>query len=418
MCKEAAVIGLGYVGLPLAVELNRAGYQVVGFDASHAVISALTVGKSHIQGISDSDILMFGSSGGSWSSNSLDLDRCQIFLICVPTPLAENGYPDLSFVEQASSAIAPRLKSGDLVILESSSHPGTTEEVVLPLLEERSGLLAGRDFFLAYSPERIDPGNPHFGLTNTPKVVGGIDSESTDRAVAVYESMGITTVRAKGTREAELAKILENTYRHVNIALVNELVKFCRPLGIDLWDAIRCASSKPFGFEAFYPGPGVGGHCIPVDPHYLSHHVRRRLGRPFRFVELAQEINDGMPIYVVDRVQEELNELAIPLSTARVLVLGVTYKPDIADTRETPASEVVRELLDRGALVHFSDPYVRDWISNSHVIPNIELSNASGYDAVILLQRHAAFDEALILDSGKLILDTRNVISGPNVKYL
>ena len=415
---KICVIGLGYVGLPLAVGLADAGHDVVGFDLNGAVIEALGLGQSHIQGIDQDDLERVNNVGASWVSDPATLPPSDVFIICVPTPLGASGFPDLSYVESAAAIAGSCIRPGGLVILESSTHPGTTEEVVAPILQETSGLHPGVDFHLAYSPERIDPGNDHFTVTNTPKIVGGITAESSEQARLIYESMGIPVVVSKGLKEAELAKLLENTYRHVNIALVNELVKFCRPLGIDLWDAIRCARTKPFGFEAFFPGPGVGGHCIPVDPHYLSHQVRLKLGRPFRFVELAQEINGSMPAYVVERLQEELNELGCPVANARVLLLGVTYKRDVADLRETPAADVVRILRDLGADLSYADPYINDWAVDGEPVSSIRLAGARDFDSVILLQDHSAFSPEQILTAGRVVLDTRAVLDDPRVTRL
>lgn len=336
MKKDLAVIGLGYVGLPLAQEAIRAGLSVVGYDVSDRVITGLNAGKSHVDDLSDADIQAMLAGGFSATKDDQVLADAKAIVICVPTPLSEDGGPDLSAVLGATQAVAKNLTKGQLIVLESTTYPGTTEEVVQPILE-KGGLRAGEDFYLAFSPERIDPGNKKFGMRNTPKVVGGINQISTDKAVEMYSNFVDTVVRAKGAKEAEMAKLLENTYRHINIALVNEMAMFCNDLGIDLWDVIRCASTKPFGFQAFYPGPGVGGHCIPIDPNYLSHQVKTNLGYPFKFVELAQEINAGMPNYVIRRVQDQLNSVGKALNGATVLLLGVTYKPDIADQRESPA---------------------------------------------------------------------------------
>src|SRR5690606_27253999 len=284
------------------------------------------------------------------------LGEARTIVICVPTPLAEDGGPDLSSVRAAVGDIARFLKPGQLVVLESTTYPGTTEESVQPILEA-SGLRVGRDINLAFSRERIEPGNARFGARNTPKVVGGVTGACTEAAAAFYDKVVDTVVRTKGTREAEMAKLLENTYRHINIALVNEMARFCHELDIDLWDVIAAARTKPFGFQAFYPGPGVGGHCIPIDPNYLSYNVRARLGYPFRFVELAQEINATMPAYVVHRAQDILNEDGKSLKGATVLLLGVTYKPNIADQRESPAVPVAKHLRDKGAEVLFHDPH-------------------------------------------------------------
>ena len=360
MSLDLVVIGLGYVGMPLAQEATRAGLTVGGYDITAPVVDGLNVGTSHIDDLSDADVSDMIKAGFRASTDASILDEADVAVICVPTPLSEDGGPDLGAVKAAVRDVAAHLHPGMLVILESTTYPGTTDEEVRPVLEA-GGLVAGVDFHLAFSPERIDPGNPVYGMKNTPKVVGGQTPACTDAAAAFYGRFVDTVVRAKGTREAETAKLLENTYRHINIALVNEMARFCHELGVDLWDVIDCAATKPFGFQAFYPGPGVGGHCIPIDPNYLSYNVRAKLGYPFRFVELAQEINAGMPQYVVRRLQDLLNEEAKSLRGARVLLLGVTYKPDIADQRESPAKPLAQQLIAKGADVIYHDPHVTDW---------------------------------------------------------
>ncbi len=311
------------------------------------MVDGLNAGRSHIDDLSDERIQEMRSGGFRATHDPADLAEANVYVICVPTPLSEAGGPDLDAVIAATRTVAGVLGSGDLVILESTTYPGTTEEVLVPILAE-SGLTLGSDYLLAFSPERIDPGNPTYGFRNTPKVVGGVDGPSTDAAAAFYANICDTVVKAKGTREAEMAKLLEDTYRHVNIALVNEMAAFCHEMDLDLWDAIRCAATKPFGFQAFYPGPGLGGHCIPIDPNYLSHHVRNRLGQSFRFVELAQEINQSMPRYVARRVQDQLNDQAKAVRGARILLLGVTYKANIADQRESPDPTACRRSLGYG----------------------------------------------------------------------
>ena len=337
-----------------------------------------------------------------------DITTSNVYVICVPTPLARDGGPDLTAVTESAGTVAQALGRGDLVVLESTTYPGTTEEVVAPILE-RSGMVAGRDFFLAFSPERIDPGNPRYGLRNTPKVVGGVNVESTQRAASFYAQVCDEVVEAAGTREAEMAKLLENTYRHVNIALMNEMVQFSHELEIDLWDAIRCASTKPFGYQPFYPGPGVGGHCIPIDPNYLSHRVRSELGHAFRFVELAQEINAGMPAYVVHRVTRLLNDQGLAVRGSQILLLGVTYKADVADQRESPAVPVARLLLHLGASLTYWDPYVYGWQGGA--VPRLEsLNDLEGFDCILLLQRHMGLEEGLLAAHADRVLDTRGAI--------
>lgn len=408
MSVDAAIIGLGYVGLPLAQEAARAGLRVVGFDLNINVISSLNSGVSHVDDLSDEHIQQMLEASFEATSDAQRLADAKAVVICVPTPLSDDGGPDLSAVRAAATTVAGQLQRGMLVILESTTYPGTTDEVVRPILES-SGLEAGRDFYLAFSPERIDPGNPIFGAKNTPKVIGGHTLECGRRAADFYGKFVDSVVMTKGTREAETAKLLENTYRHINIALVNEMARFCHELRIDLWDVISAASTKPFGFQAFYPGPGVGGHCIPIDPNYLSHNVRARLGYPFRFVELAQEINATMPAYVAQRAQDLLNEQGAAISRSKVLLLGVTYKPNIADQRESPAVPLARHLLDKGAQVLYFDPHVSKWTAGDPRVVRVEDLQAglAQADLAILVQNHSAFDLEEIAKSAALLFDTR-----------
>lgn len=413
---DLLVIGLGYVGLPLAREASDAGFKVVGFDLNEAVTAQLNTGMSHVDDVLDDDVARMIHRGFRATALEAEIDAPETVVICVPTPLSADGLPDLAAVRGASELAGRILRPGMLVVLESTSYPGTTDEVVRPLLEKTSGLNAGLDFSLAFSPERIDPGNKAYGLRNTPKVVGGYTRACTDAAAQFYLKLCDEVILAKSSREAEMAKLLENTYRHVNIALVNEMTVFCHELGVDLWDAIRCAETKPFGFQAFRPGPGVGGHCIPIDPNYLSYKVRS-LGYPFRFVELAQEINQRMPSYVADRAAEALNQHSKPLKGARVLLLGVSYKRDIVDTRESPVPAVARRLLTRGALLSYHDPYVLDWCVDGtpvHRAEDLE-GELKAADLVILLQDHSVYDPELIARAGSLVLDTRGRLTGSNV---
>jgi nucleotide sugar dehydrogenase len=419
MSSDLVVIGLGYVGLPLAQEAIRSGLSVIGYDVSDRVIDGLMAGKSHVDDLCNQDIEEMRTKGFIATKDDSVLAQAKAIVICVPTPLSDDGGPDLGAVLGATKAIAKNLRKGQLVVLESTTYPGTTEEVVQPILES-GGLKAGVDFHLAFSPERIDPGNKKFGMRNTPKVVGGVNPESTEVAAALYSKFVDTVVRAKGTREAEMAKLLENTYRHINIALVNEMAMFSKDLKIDLWDVIKCASTKPFGFQAFYPGPGVGGHCIPIDPNYLSYQVKANLGYAFRFVELAQEINAGMPSYVVRRTQDLLNNVGKPLKGSTVLLLGVTYKPDIADQRESPAIPVGQQLMEHGAKVIFHDPMVEQWNLEGTKLDRIkDLDMAlSTSDITILLQDHTSYDHKSLADKAKLLFDTRGQIDIAGVERL
>ena len=419
MSVDLVVIGLGYVGLPLAQEATHAGMSVIGYDISGKVVRALNDGRSHVDDLTDKDVDEMLARGFRATSDEAEIAQASVAVVCVPTPLSGDGLPDLGAVRSAMSAVARNLRPGMLVVLESTTYPGTTDEEVRPILEQ-SGLTAGVDFHLAFSPERIDPGNPQFGTHNTPKVVGGHTAACADAATRFYGRFVETVVRTRGTREAETAKLLENTYRHINIALVNEMARFCHELDIDLWDVIKAASTKPFGFQAFYPGPGVGGHCIPIDPNYLSHNVRARLGYPFRFVELAQEINATMPAYVAHRAQNLLNEAGKATNGAAVLLLGVTYKPNIADQRESPAVPLARHLLTLGAKVSYHDPHVSNWDVNG-----LEVSRAGDLDAavqeadlVILVQNHAEYDADHLASIAQRFFDTRGVTTGDNARRL
>jgi UDP-N-acetyl-D-glucosamine dehydrogenase len=416
---DLLVIGLGYVGLPLAREAARSGLRVVGYDHDNRIADLLNSGGSHVGDVSSDDVADMLASGFRATAHEDRIGHAATAIICVPTPLSPDSAPDLTAVRDAAELAGRLLQPGMLVILESTTYPGTTEEVVKPLLEKYSGLLAGEHFSLAYSPERIDPGNAHYGIRNTPKVVGGLTPACTTAAVRFYGKVCEQVVPAASAREAEMAKLLENTYRHVNIALVNEMAVFCHDLGVNLWDAIRCAATKPFGFEPFYPGPGVGGHCIPIDPNYLSYKVRT-LGYPFRFVELAQEINGRMPGYVVERAAELLNHVAKPLNGAHVLLLGVTYKRDVADQRESPVIAIGKKLRARGALVMFHDPFVTDWaVGGSSVERAHDLyREVADADLVILLQDHSAYDLDRIYSCARLVLDTRGRMAGPQVAVL
>lgn len=415
--ERLVVIGLGYVGLPLAERAADVGWTVTGLDSASVTVAGLMSGRSHVDDITDAQVVGMIDRGFVATTDESCLDDADVVVICVPTPLSLDGAPDLSAVRTAAEAVARHAKAGQLVILESTTYPGTTEEVLVPLLESH-GLVVGVDLHCAFSPERIDPGNAIFTLVNTPKIVGGITDACTKRAVEFYSSLVERVVVAKGAREAEMTKLLENTYRHVNIALVNEMARFCHELRIDLWDVIACAETKPFGFSAFYPGPGVGGHCIPIDPNYLSHRVKTNLGFPFRFVELAQEINASMPAYVARRVQDLLNEHEKPVKGSRALLLGVTYKADIADQRESPAAAVAAALQDLGAEVVFHDPLVSEWQVRHQDVARVGDVDAAmrQADVVILLQAHRQYRD--LQPPAVPFLDTRGILTGPGVTRL
>jgi len=407
---DAVIIGMGYVGLPLAREAVAAGLSVIGLDVDPEVVDGLNQGRSHIDDVADSDVVEMLGRGFFAATDPCELRHARTIVVCVPTPLSRDGLPDLAPVRAAAATVAEHLQLGTLVILESTTYPGTTDEEIRPILEA-GGLVAGTDFALVFSPERIDPGNQTFGPKNTPKVIGGHTPACADAAEAFYSRFIDRVVRAKGTREAETAKLLENTYRHINIALVNEMARFCHDLDIDLWDVIEAASTKPFGFQAFRPGPGVGGHCIPIDPNYLSHRVRARLGYPFRFVELAQEINAAMPSYVARRIQDQLNLDGKPLRGSVVLLLGVTYKPDIADIRESPAIPLAKILLQQGAELRFHDPLVKQFAVSGYDIPRTDdvYQSSAEADICVLLQDHRYYDIEAMAALSRRFFDTRGV---------
>jgi nucleotide sugar dehydrogenase len=420
--QSVVVVGLGYVGLPLVIEMVRAGHRVTGLDRSEAIVAGLTAGRSHVDDIDDATVTAALRDGFRPTTDAGCVAEADTVVVCVPTPLSEDGAPDLTAVVGVGRMLGEHLTTGTLVVLESTTYPGTTEEIFQPLLET-GGLRVGADLCLAFSPERVDPGNKTFGIKNTPKVVGGVSPVCTERAAAFYASFVDTVVPAKGTREAEMAKLLENTYRHINIALVNEMARFSHELGIDLWNVIECAKTKPFGFQAFYPGPGVGGHCIPIDPNYLSHTVQARLRYPFRFVELAQEINASMPGYVARRIQDRLNDDGKAVRGSTVLLLGVTYKADIADERESPAVPLAAKLAAMGADVRFHDPYVASWNAAEHHEPENLLKGETDLDAalreadvVVLLQAHRDYLDGAL--DGVSVFDTRGALSGETVERL
>jgi len=410
---RVGIIGLGYVGLPLANVFHRAGFHVVGFDIDPKKVELLQAGTSYIGHISDERVVELCSNGRFQPTTDFSrISSVDTISICVPTPLTEYRDPDLSFVEATARNIAPHLRPGQLVVLESTTYPGTTREVLLPILEEGSGLTAGRDFLLAYSPEREDPGNPSFTTSDIPKVVGGLDDDSAEVAVELYRQVAIRIVPVSSLEVAEACKILENTYRAVNIALVNELKILFDRMGLSIWEVIDAAKTKPFGFQAFYPGPGLGGHCIPIDPFYLTW-LAKRFGLNTRFIELAGEVNSKMPLYVVDQVIRALNREQRSVSGSRIAVLGVAYKKDVDDPRESPAFEILEELLKLGAELSYHDPH----ISHLPQMRKHRLSMASqpltaeyleSQDCVVVVTDHTAIDWELVLRHSSLIIDPRN----------
>ncbi len=413
------VIGVGYVGLPLAQEACRAGMSVVGLDIDEEVVTSLSNGESHIDDVDTAGVAEMLAAGFVATTDSTCISSSDVIVICVPTPLDDQGAPHLGAVKAATSTVSEHLQPGSLVVLESTTYPGTTEDTVRPLLEDGSRLTAGIDFNLAYSPERIDPGNPEWGLRNTPKIVGGLTPSCIERAVEFYDQIVDTVVPTTGLREAEFAKLLENTYRHVNIALINEMAVFCHELGIDLWGAIDAAATKPFGFQAFRPGPGIGGHCIPIDPNYLSW-VARRVGYRLRFVELAQEVSERMPAYVARRTQDALNRLKKPMNGSHIVLAGVAYKANVSDQRETPAKPLVVHLREMGADVSYIDPHVDSFVVEGKEVPWIvDIGEAvRSADLVVVLQAHDEFLDSTELTAARCILDTSGKFSGDNVDRL
>ena len=388
---DVAVIGLGYVGLPLAIQATDSNLNVYGYDIDEDKVNSFNLGKSAIEDISDAELQKSLEKGLFLSSDPKYLSDSETVVISVPTPLTDYQ-PDLSYVRSAAETIAKHLTKNQIIILESTTYPGTTIEVLIPVIEEISHQKAGVDFYAGYSPERIDPGNEKWNFKNTPKVISGINDESLAKIKTFYEKIIDQVVTVSGTKEAEMVKLLENTYRHVNIALINELAILCNMLEIDIWEVVNAAKTKPFGFESFRPGPGVGGHCIPVDPNYLSFKTRQ-IGKPVRFVELAQEINNSMPSYVVSRLLEKMNLLEKPFKNSNILILGVAYKRDIGDVRETPAIGIIENLYDRGVNVKYFDPFVEKIVVNNQDVEREEsLDNLNNYDLILVHTAHTDFE--------------------------
>jgi UDP-N-acetyl-D-glucosamine dehydrogenase len=416
---RVVVVGQGYVGLPLAMRAVDVGHTVVGLELDETRVARLMASNSYVEDISNEQLSAAIASGRYVASTQPKAAAgFDVAIVTVPTPLRE-GNPDLSYIEEAAKTLARYLRPGATVVLESTTYPGTTEELVAPILEDGSGLKVEVDFCLGYSPERIDPGNPTWGLVNTPKVVSGVGERSLKAVQVFYDSIVEQTIPVSSPKEAELAKLLENTFRHVNIALVNELAVFAHELGINVWESIDAASTKPFGFMRFTPGPGVGGHCLPIDPSYLSWRVKRSLGQSFRFVELANDVNDHMPDYVVRRLIMGLNKKKKPLNGSRVLLLGLAYKRNTGDARESPAERICELLLDLGAEVRAADPFVVE----SHVdrrVVRVEATpeEAAAADAVVLITDHDDFDLPALSERAAYFLDARHRVDGPTVESL
>jgi UDP-N-acetyl-D-glucosamine dehydrogenase len=403
------VVGVGYVGLPLAVEVGKAGLKALCLDVNPAVVEGVNAGRSHIQDVPSSEVRALREEG--LLEATLDVDRlteCDAVSICVPTPLSKTRDPDDSYVLEAGKAAAKGLRPGQLVVLESTTYPGTTRDVLLPLLE-REGLRVGEDFFLCFSPERVDPGNPKWHTRNTPKVIGGVTERCLEAGLAIYGRFIDTLVPVSSPEAAELTKLLENTFRAVNIALVNETAQIADRLGVDIWEIIDAAATKPFGFMKFTPGPGLGGHCIPVDPHYLSWKMRT-LDYRTRFIELASEINAEMPRFVVGKVREALNSVRKSVNGSSILVLGVAYKPNIDDIRESPALDVLKELAREGGEVTYHDPYVPVFVHDGESWEGVDLTDEAleTADVVVIVTDHSSFDLERIFQKSQLLVDSRN----------
>ncbi|HVD33810.1 MAG TPA: nucleotide sugar dehydrogenase [Gemmatimonadales bacterium] len=406
---QFGIVGLGYVGLPLAVELAQAGYRVLGFDLNPDVVEGLNAGRSHVKDVTDAQ-LQKQCERFSATTDMSRLSEPDAISICVPTPLSKFKDPDVSFIVAATEAVKRRLRRGQAIILESTTYPGTTREIMLPALES-TGLTVGQDFFLAFSPERVDPGNSRYGTRNTPKVVGGITADCRRVAVALYQPAIDTLVPVSTTEAAELVKLLENTFRSVNIGLVNEMAIVCDKLGVDVWEVIDAAATKPFGFMKFLPGPGLGGHCIPIDPHYLAWKMRG-LNYKTRFIDLAGELNTEMPMFWVHKLTEALNGQGKAVRGASVLVLGVAYKRDVEDIRESPALDIIRLLEGQGARVTYFDPHVPRFREDGQEFRSVELTPdvVAAADCVMIVTDHTVVDYRMIKRMAKLIVDTRNAI--------
>lgn len=405
------VIGLGYVGLPLAVEFARGGLKVIGFDLDQSRVDSINDGRSYIPDVPTEMVAALVERGKlSAATDFSHLTGTDAVIICVPTPLRKTKEPDISYILAAAEQVTAHLHSTQLVVLESTTYPGTTDEVVLPMLKE-TGLELDKDFYLAFSPERVDPGNKQFQTHNIPKVVGGVSTRSTDIAAALYQTIVNEVHKVSSARVAETAKLLENTYRSVNIGLVNEMAQLCYHLGIDSWEVIEAAATKPFGFMAFYPGPGIGGHCIPLDPHYLSWKARLH-GFEARFIGLAEDVNSHMPNHVVQLVQDGLNAHTKPVKGSRILVVGVAYKRDINDVRESPALAIVDQLMHKGAAVTYHDPFVPEMtVDGRGLLASVALTDEmlSACDCAVIVTDHSDVDYSRVLRLAPLVVDTRNV---------
>ncbi|MDF2987375.1 MAG: nucleotide sugar dehydrogenase [Eubacterium sp.] len=408
-----SVVGLGYVGLPLAVEIAMAGYNVIGIDINDKIVDKVNGGLNYISDVRDSDLSEVVKNGRLHAVSDFSIIRgADCIVICVPTPLDLNKQPDMSFIRSAVRKIAKHLHSGTLVVLESTTYPGTTQELLKPVLETKSGLICEKDFYLAFSPERVDPGNSVYNTKNTPKVVGGIGRASTEAASALYrEVLESDVFEVSSPAVAEMEKLLENTYRNINIALINEMAIICEQMKINIWEVIEAAKTKPYGFQAFYPGPGIGGHCIPLDPFYLTWKARE-YDYHTRLIELSGEINQYMPQYVVERVYKILNRYKKPLNGSRILILGVAYKQDVGDYRESPALKVIELLEEEGVMVQYFDPYVTDFTNRGKEYKSQELSKEilNKADLVLIITPHQSIDYQFVQTNTPFVFDTRNAM--------
>ncbi len=413
------IIGLGYVGLPLAAEIVRAGYRVLGFDVSARVAEALNAGRSHVQDVPSEVVERAVAAGRLEATTDMSrLAECDVIAICVPTPLSKTRDPDVSYVVSATAAVKAALRPGQLVVLESTTYPGTTRELMLPMLEE-TGLVVGLDVFLCFSPERVDPGNPTWTVRNTPKVIGGITVACSALGTAIYGRVMETVVPVSSPEAAELTKLLENTFRSINIALVNEMAQAADRLGVNIWEIIDAAATKPFGFMRFTPGPGIGGHCIPLDPHYLAWKMKT-LNYRTRMIDLASEINSEMPHFVVDKIQDALNRHRKAVNGSRLLVLGVAYKKDIDDVRESPALDIIRLLEEKGGVVSYHDPHVPVVREDGELRESIELTDDAlrATDCVLVATDHSAIDYDRVARLAPLVVDTRNAIHAHDAGHI
>lgn len=411
---HAGVIGLGYVGLPLAVEIAKAGYDTIGFDIVPEKVHKINAGENYISDVSDKDLQQLVACKKLTATNDFKfIEHMDFVAICVPTPLDLHQQPDITYVKNSVEQIGKYLKPGTMVVLESTTYPGTTTEIAKPILEQFSTLVCGKDFYLAFSPERIDPGNTMYSTKNTPKVVGGIGSDATNVISAMYRNvLDAEILEVSGPEVAEMGKILENTYRNINVGLINELAMLCEKMNINIWEVIEVAKTKPYGFQAFYPGPGLGGHCIPIDPYYLTWKARE-YGFHTSMIESAMMINDRMPEYCAQRAMDILNRDGIAMNTAKILILGIAYKSDINDYRESPALTVIQKLLAPGANIDYYDPYIFEYEKNGNRyigLPSIDESSVSGYDLVIITTGHSNVNYEMIQKNAKRIFDVRNAM--------